>query len=150
MAGSRWSLLALVPALLAGCAEVDSINPQLVLPTDYRTRFVQVRGCRPSLDHMMSIVVRTPPNLALVYDDGPYPFPADSLVVAEQYQDGSCMSLFGYVVMKKEPGYDPANGDWHWYVLDDNLHVQEGGKITRCTKCHRDCSKARDHVCAQP
>ncbi len=150
MAGSRWSSLVLVPALLAGCAQVDSVNPELVLPTDYRTHFVQVRGCRPSLDHMMSIIVRTPPNLALVYDDGPYPFPAGSLVVAEQYDDGLCTSLTEYEVMRKEPGYDAAGGDWHWFRLDSNLHILEAGKIARCASCHRDCGKTRDGVCAQP
>jgi hypothetical protein len=145
-ASSCFSLV--VVALAAGCAQVDSPNPEVVLPVDYRTTFVEVRGCRPSLDHMTAIVVRAPPDLTEVYDHGPYPFRTGALLVNEQYRDLQCMDLAEYNVMKKrEDGYDPAAADWQWYRLDDRQHVIESGKITRCASCHLSCGGMRDRAC---
>jgi hypothetical protein len=145
----RVPLVALIAA--TACAQVDNPNPEQVLPVDYLTSFVQVRGCRPSIDHMLSIVVRTRADLAGVYDEGPYPFPEGALLVKEQYRDGGCMDLAEYAVMKKrESGYDPNGGDWQWYRLDERQHVVESGKIARCVGCHRACGAARDRACTDP
>jgi hypothetical protein len=145
----RWFPLAVV--VLAACAQVDSPNPEMVLPVDYRTTYLPVRACRSSLDHMVAIVVFTSPEVAGIYDSGPYPFPQGALVVVEQYRDTGCMDLREYAVMKKrEEGYDPANGDWQWYRLDQRQHVIETGKIARCATCHNDCGNTRDRVCAVP
>jgi hypothetical protein len=133
---------------VAGCAQVDSPNPEVVLPVDYRTSFVEVRGCRPSLDHMTAIVVRTPPDLSEVYDRGPFPFPTGALLVKEQYRDPQCMDLAEYNVMKKrEEGYAPGGADWQWYRLDERQHVIESGKIARCASCHLSCGGPRDRAC---
>jgi hypothetical protein len=145
----RW--FSLVAVALAACAQVDSPNPEMVLPVDYRTTFVPVRACRSSSDHMPAIVVFTSPEVAGIYDAGPYPFPRGALVVVEQYRDPGCMDLGGYAVMKKrEEGYDPANGDWQWYRMDERQQIKEAGKIVRCATCHANCGRTRDRVCAVP
>jgi hypothetical protein len=145
----RW--LSLVAAVLGACAQVDSPNPEMVLPVDYRTTYVPVRACRSSLAHSMAIVVFTPPEVAGIYDAGPYPFPPGALVVVEQYRDPGCMDLQEYAVMKKrEQGYDPANDNWQWYRLDERQQVKETGKIARCVACHGNCGQTRDRVCADP
>jgi hypothetical protein len=143
------SWLALVAA--AGCAQVDDPNPEVVLPVDYLTSFTQVRACRPSLDHMTAIVVRVPPDLAGVYDEGPYPFPTGAFIVKEQYRDPQCLDLTEYDIMKKrDAGYDSAGADWTWYRLDERQHLIESGKIARCASCHRSCGAARDRACTDP
>jgi hypothetical protein len=145
----RW--FALAAALIGGCAQVDSVNAEMVLPVDYRTTFAQVRNCRSSSDHMPAILVRMPPELVDVYNGGPYPFPAGALVVLEVYRDPGCMDLQEYAVMKKhQPGYDSAGADWQWYRLDERRLIVETGKIARCVSCHQDCGRTRDRVCAGP
>jgi hypothetical protein len=147
---SSWLRVAAV-ALAVGCAQVDSPNESRVLPVAYRTSFVPVRGCRPSLDHMVAIVIRTAPDVAHIYDQGPFPFPTGALVVKEQYGDMQCTNLQEYAVMKKEEGgFDPAGGDWQWYRLDSRQHVVESGKIPRCARCHAQCGLERDRACADP
>jgi hypothetical protein len=143
----RW--FPLIAVVAVACAQVDSPNPEMVLPVDYRTTYVPVRACRSSVDHPMAMVVFTPPEVADIYDAGPYPFPVGALVVVEQYRDSGCMDLQEYGVMKKrEEGYDPGNGDWQWYRLDIRQHVAETGKIARCAACHKNCGQTRDRVCA--
>jgi hypothetical protein len=143
--------LPLAALLVVGCAQVDSPNPEVVLPVDYLTSFVSVRACRPSLDHMTAIVVRVPPAVVPIYDQGPYPFPAGTLLVKEQYRDPQCMDLTEYDIMKKrDAGYDAAGADWQYYRLDERQHVLETGKVPRCVSCHRSCGAARDRACTDP
>jgi len=140
-------------AILGGCAQVDSPNYEKVLPSDYRNAFVQVRGCRASIDHDLAyVIVRTRPEMASVYDSGPYPFPSGTLVVKEQYRDSSCQDLSGYTAMRKEgSGYFPAGADWQWYTLDTLERVVQNGKVERCAGCHRQqCGDKRDRMCTEP
>jgi hypothetical protein len=147
----------LVALALGGCAEVDSFQPQQILPADYRTTFVQVRGCRSSVEHNLEhIVVRTSPAVAPVYDRGPYPFPVGTVIVKEEYgSDNRCQFLTGYTIMKKEaPGTDSAAGDWRWFKLDSMDRVTMQGSATRrCSTCHATCTgmnPPRDFTCAEP
>lgn len=142
---------ALAACALAACAEVDSPNPEMVLPERYRESFVETRGCRSSVEHDLSyVVIRLSPEAAAVYDQGPYPFAAGALVVKEQYADARCMSLTGWTVMRKEAaGSEPSAGDWRWYKLDRRQRVLEQGKPPRCVGCHAGC-KERDWTCADP
>lgn len=42
------------------------------------------------------------------------------------------------VMIKREAGYDGANGDWEWMVTDGpGLKVVENGKLAACQGCHR-------------
>lgn len=149
--------MAAAALALAGCAEVDSFQPQQVIPPDYRTTFVQVRGCRSSVEHdLVNILVRTSPAVAAIYDTGPLPFPQGTVIVKEEYSDSRCTSLTAYTVMKKDkPGTDTAGGDWRWYKVDhlDRI-IQQGAGTKRCSGCHaNNCGgshAARDFTCALP
>lgn len=147
-------LLAL--SLTLACAQVDSPNAPVVLPADYKATFMQVRDCRPSADHdLHHIVVRVKPELAAAYNAGPYPLPAGSLVVKEEFgdQDAQCQNLLGYTVMRKEAGgYFPAGGDWQYFTLDSLGAVLVGGPQPRCASCHTSCpgGRDRDRLCANP
>src|SRR4051794_27186720 len=119
-------------AAVSACAQVDSPNAEVVLPTDYRSTFVQVRDCRNSIEHAANVIVRVRADQAMLYEQGPYPFPPSSLVVKEQYgeSDDQCQSLVSYNVMRKETaGYFAGLGDWQSFKLDRWGNVQEKGKL---------------------
>jgi hypothetical protein len=171
----------LVVVIAAGCDPTPSPGsdpdggPTSLLPADYAATFVEVRGCRPSIDHDLAhIVVKTSAALADVYRAGPYPFPVGALIVKEQFEDAACTRIGGWTLMRKEaPGYDPAFGDWHWQRLDGAGRVMagvtagQGGKqdgpqdgrgsdtgkrtLARCASCHAaaEC-RDRDFTCTQP
>jgi hypothetical protein len=147
----RAAALCLVAIALASCAKIDSPDAEVVLPSDYRTSFVQVRGCRSSIDHdLMNVVVRVRNDQAALYDDGPYPMPEHALVVKEQYRDNQCHDLAGYTVMRKEGGgYFPAGGDWQYFSLDAFGSILMQGQVARCAGCHAMCTK-RDRLCTEP
>jgi len=146
----RLTLVAAASAVIA-CAEVDPPEPEPVLPADYQTTFVEVRNCRSSIEHnSVFVVVRTAPAAAPIYQGGPFPFPAGTVVVQEEYADARCMQRTRWTVMKKEgEGYDAAGGDWSWYTLDRFQRTIEKGKLAHCVRCHMEC-RARDFTCAAP
>jgi hypothetical protein len=139
--------------VLSACAEVDSPNPKMVLPNDYRTAFVPVRRCGDGVEHgFIKFVVRVRAELANQYDNGPYPFPEGTLIVKEEYdsRDSQCDNLMSYTAMRKEAaGYFPAGGDWQWFSLDGYGVVLKDGKLDTCAQCHtKGCgSKNRDLTC---
>jgi len=47
-------------------------------------------------------------------------------------------------MIKRAPGYDPANGDWEYFYFEDASAV-ESGRIASCIACHRG-SADRDFV----
>jgi hypothetical protein len=148
----RLTLLALV--VLCTCAEVDSPNPKMALPADYRTAYVQVRQCQNSIEHnLMDVVVRVRSDQVALYETGPYPFPQGSVVVKEEYRaQGGCTDLVGYTVMRKESaGYFPEGGDWQWFSLDSYGTVLKDGRQPACSHCHAlPMCRGRDFVCSQP
>lgn len=144
--------LLVVAAAFAACAQVDNPNAEVVIPSDYKMSFAEVRNCRSSIDHDLAfVVVRVRSELAPDYNSGPYPFPQGTLVVKEQYSDSSCRNLSGYSVMRKEgAGYFPAGGDWQYYALDAYGGVVSNGKNARCANCHAMCGANRDRMCEDP
>jgi cytochrome P460 len=149
-----WLLVLGIAAV--GCAQVDSPNPEMVLPTDYRTAFVQVRGCRASIEHFPSnVIVRVRPELASLYESGPYPFPEGALVVKEEYRDSQCQDLTGYTAVRKEKaGYYAEGADWQWFRLDSLGTVMRKGHLKDCANCHSSESscpggKSRDLMCTE-
>lgn len=139
------ALVALALGLAAAaCAQVDSPTPQAVMPADYKMSYVVARECRSSVDHDLAyVVVRARADLTAAYDSGPYPLPAGTLLVKEQYQDARCNQLTGYTAMRKE-----TSGAWTWFRLDREGTPLEQGKLSRCIRCHDMC-KARDYTCAE-
>jgi hypothetical protein len=66
-------------------------------------------------------------------------FPVGSMIVKEKLgsADSTTPELLT-VMIKREPGYDPKNGDWEYLVLDGPASkIVEQGKLARCSGCHR-------------
>jgi len=137
--------------LLGGCFQDTSPQRSAFLPLGYRTAFLTVRQCRQNAAHsnnyqrVLANAVAADP-----YTAQSFPLPAGSVVVAEQHQEPSCSSLIGFYLMAKENlGYDTANHDWHWQVLDVNERVSQDGRLAACASCHA-LSPCRDYLCAPP
>jgi hypothetical protein len=155
----RLLLTLALGALVAGVSACPGSEPEpppplgpSLLPADYKQRFVEVRNCRSSVEHLPYIVIKTEPAVVAGYNQGPYPLPIGTLVVKEEFSDRACQSLTGWTLMLKQgPGYDDRFGDWKWQRLDATGKVIEDGKVSRCGSCHArvEC-RARDFVCADP
>ncbi len=68
-----------------------------------------------------------------------YPFPEGTIVVKEAYKESSGKkgSLSNMTIMvKREGGYDPDNGDWEYIMTSPDKAVQMQGKLGMCIDCH--------------
>ncbi|MGQ0544485.1 MAG: cytochrome P460 family protein [Betaproteobacteria bacterium] len=85
---------------------------------------------------------------------GKFPFGAGSMLMKEAFDDqggkpGAKSSVF--LMEKRKKGYDAANGDWHYAVLDPKGAVQmtgsgkAGASTQFCSQCHQ-AAKANDYV----
>lgn len=63
--------------------------------------------------------------------------PVGSIVVKEKLDHGT--DLHGYALMiKREPGYDPDNGNWQYVYVERHIKPQVvEGKLSHCIECHR-------------
>jgi hypothetical protein len=143
-----WPCLCL---FLAACFQDSTPQHSTFLPLDYKSTFQTVRACRQVTAHNNNYQrVLANAVAADAYTTASYPLPAGSVVVAEQHQDSSCNSLIGFDLMAKEqPGYDTANHDWHWQVLDDNERVSQDGHLQTCISCHAQTT-CNDDLCSPP
>jgi hypothetical protein len=152
------SLPALVLAAAALALACDPSPPPesgapSMLPEDYLQRFVEVRDCRPSIDHdLQRIVIKTETGAATRYNAGPFPLDTGTLIIKEEFSDPECKLLSGWTLMRKEPaGYDGRFGNWRWQRLGPDGKVREDGKLLRCAGCHAAAAcQARDFACAEP
>lgn len=143
-------------ALLTSCGPESPPAPTVLVPTGYDARFVEVRGCRSTTEHLADRVgyirVLTNPEAAAPYRANAATLAAGTTVLKEEYADPSCSQLTQWTVMHKEPGYDATHGDWHWQrVRASDRSIVEDGRVARCFNCHNrpECT-ARDWMCTEP
>ncbi len=89
----------------------------------------------PHADKYMTIYVNAIGKMAMMAQKTPV-FPRGSIIVKEKktYPDDPVPELLT-VMRKREAGYDPANGDWEYLVLNgkgDEIRAQ--GQL--CQACH--------------
>ena len=93
-----------------------------------------------------SIVVRVSPNAAASFREGGT-LPEGAVVVKEKHKiDGMSgdRTFDAYAFMiKREAGYDAANGDWEYaFVTLQPKRTVTRGRLAECSKCH---AKASEH-----
>jgi Cytochrome P460 len=61
-----------------------------------------------------------------------------SVIVKEKKQEGSEDPILLYTLMiKREPGYNPAAGDWEYAVASGkDAQIEATGKLENCQACH--------------
>lgn len=154
-------LVAGVNAALIGCPASTPTPPPPATPTtgiapifpaNYDKAFVEVRGCRFSIEHGgVSIRVLANQIAAEPYRRNQNPLPEGSIVVKEEYSGERCneADLVRWRAMRKEaPGFDAEDADWHWQWVDaPGRGVRFDDKST-CISCHRaEPCLARDYMC---
>lgn len=162
MARVATTFLLSLSLLSAGCGPEETPPPTSLVPSDYASRFPEVRGCRMTFEHISSygpgtpsisnIRVVTSPEAMANYRVEGRTLPVGSVVIKEEYADPTCSTIIGWTVMRKEPaGYDTAHGDWHWQrVRASDRQVLEDGRVTRCISCHNTpACTSRDWQCTQ-
>ena len=65
-------------------------------------------------------------------------FPVGSMIIKEKLgKPDSTTPEVLTAMIKREPGYNPANGDWEYLVLNGTASmIVERGKLERCSSCH--------------
>lgn len=69
--------------------------------------------------------------------------PVGSVVVKEKWWNDKDKQPHNYAAMvKREDGYDPANGNWEYiFVQSEGERKVERGRIESCIACHRTASR---------
>lgn len=65
-------------------------------------------------------------------------------LVERLFEAGGKAPVTYFVMVKREPGYDPAGGDWEYLVVAPDGHVEERGKLSLCARCHAEAP--HDHL----
>jgi hypothetical protein len=47
-----------------------------------------------------------------------------------------------FAMVKREPGFFPAGGDWEYVVTLAGGHVEDRGQMPQCARCHADAASA--------
>ncbi|NOT00758.1 MAG: hypothetical protein HOP29_09030 [Phycisphaerales bacterium] len=152
-------MIAYAAAVACGCApptdDGGGVDAVPVFPNDYRATYRLVRDCRGSIEHAATIRVYVNEIGADAYLADANPLPLGTVVVKEEFVGTGCdndeeLAVWS-AMLKREPGFDSADGDWQWQeVIAPNRRVRLDDKTT-CIQCHREpeCLK-RDLMCAIP
>lgn len=137
---------------LEGCPAAPVPTP--IFPANYRNSYVEVFGCRSSIEHGgVSIRVLVDPANAQAYLNEANPMPVGSVVLKEEFLGPDCNASLPdrWRVMRKEaPGFDPQDGDWAWQWVERDRSVLFNDKQT-CIGCHNvPACNARDKMCTEP
>ena len=135
-----------VASLILVACEGGGASP--LFPADYATRYVEVRGCRPSSDHDLTrIRVLADPQAASVYVMRDRQFPVGTVLLKEErdYADATCSGSIERwsVMVQLAPGSSPSTLDWRWQQVDAARAVIEHDE-PRCFGCHTNCGQPPD------
>jgi hypothetical protein len=141
-------------ALIAGYQKWTRVNPQ---PKFVSSR-IAIQCAMPSVTQqemevnnphrskLVVVYVNDIGRAAMMEQKLPH-FPQGSIVVKEKLATIASTSPELLTVMRKrEPGYDPEQGDWEYMVFDGSAKVlQASGKLEKCQACHL-LQKSLDYV----
>jgi hypothetical protein len=71
-----------------------------------------------------------------------------SIAVARHVRRGSGEAGPVFAMVKREPGFHPAGGDWEYLVLDAGGVVIDRGALPACARCHAESPS--DHLFGLP
>jgi hypothetical protein len=131
-------------------------GPQPLFSADFEQTFVQVRGCRKSIEHDLEFVrLLVRPEDAATYarcvvPDSPCGdadgFAQGALLVKAQYLDASCTELLRWTVAQKDAA-STEGGGWRWQEVSAARQVTLDGAPRACVSCHTHCDPAFDLRC---
>jgi hypothetical protein len=65
-------------------------------------------------------------------------FPQGSVVVQTHAERNGGEPGPVFAMVKREPGYYPAGGDWEYVVTRADGRLEDRGQLTLCARCHAD------------
>lgn len=92
----------------------------------------------PHRDYFLTVFVNDAAKQAFFNEKNPK-MPVGAVIVKEKLpaRDAKTPELLTAMI-KREAGYDPANGDWEYLVLSGNgTRIFGRGKISSCQSCHK-------------
>lgn len=134
----QWTRVNPVPAVFH-----SQIALQCAAPTAEQSAMEQGN---PHRDKFITVYVNDIGRHAMMQEKVPR-FPQGSVIVKEKLpsKENSAPELLT-VMVKREPGYNPQNGDWEYLALDGSgKWVQARGRLESCQACHM-MVKDRDYV----
>jgi hypothetical protein len=161
--------LAVALILCVACSSESEPSSQLrpLVPRNFRQAgYSEVRACRAPGEHSalgaFTVWIDNDSRAAFdaLWEDREAEMPAGAIVVKEIYAGTSCdeADALLWVVMRKEAGFDPDNGDWRWQEIDRDRRVTSDGSVATCIECHRGRSSCtgygadngKDYLCTMP
>ena len=94
-------------------------------------------AANPHLDKFITVYVNDIGRRAMMEEKLPR-FPQGSVIVKEKLanKDSTAPELLT-VMIKREAGYNPENGDWEYMALDGTgKEVRSSGRLESCQSCH--------------
>ena len=125
----QWTRVNPVPAILHA--------PTAILCGIPTNEQLESRAKNPHLDKFITVYVNEVGKQAMMQMKSPV-FPLGSVIVKEKLvsKDSTSPELLT-AMRKREPGYNPGNGDWEYMVLNGpGKTVQARGKLDKCQGCH--------------
>jgi hypothetical protein len=125
----QWTRVNPVPAVFH-----SQIAIQCVAPTAKQTKMEEDN---PHRDKFITVYVNEVGTHAMMQEKTPR-FPQGAIIVKEKLpsKDSSSPELLT-VMIKREAGYNPKNGDWEYMSLDGvGKEVQARGRLESCQACH--------------
>lgn len=82
---------------------------------------------------------------------GPYPklgpdtqMPPGATLIERLFQPGSATPAAYFAMVKRQPGFDPAGGDWEYLVVSAAGQTEQRGNLPLCARCHAEAP--HDHL----
>lgn len=125
----QWTRVNPVPAVFHSQIAILCISPT--------AQQIKMEEGNPHRDKFITVYVNEIGTHAMMQEKTPR-FPQGSIIVKEKLpsKDSSSPELLT-VMIKREAGYNPKNGDWEYMALDGaGKEVQARGKLESCQSCH--------------
>jgi Cytochrome P460 len=133
--------------MVAGLCEPPRTEEDRAARRAAADRLAKERGERGPHFHPV-IVVRTNPEVWDAFQARAAPMPLGTVVVKEKHRalNTEDHPVDEYAVMvKREPGYDPGNGDWEYRYVERAEKKVERGRLAYCVDCHKNVA-AQDYL----
>ncbi|MES2695258.1 MAG: cytochrome P460 family protein [Verrucomicrobiota bacterium] len=131
------------------------VNPELAMLCIGASQFHVDNARKTKGPHAHSAIrVLMNPSAAQSFSSGGHAYAPGAVIVKQKRflstRDGKSTARDRTVhngvggMVKRAPGFDPANGDWEYFYFDDASTI-ESGRILSCIECHK-TAKPTDYV----
>lgn len=146
---------------LLGCDDGADPTPDAsapVFPADWESTYVELRGCRLSIEHELESIrvladADAAPHFRACLDaegaDGAgcgAPLAEGAVLLKAQYRDAACTDLLRWTAVRREAG--APGGGWRWQSVDADRRVRLDGAPPACISCHETCEGPGNLLCA--